>query len=79
MSQTSAGYPLDNGDNADLPRCPMEAMADRIRCMKRPAWLSAIAWRDDYGVPFCYMMLDGEITTPEQLDDLINFLQEVRG
>lgn len=77
MSQTSAGYPLDNGDNADLPRCPMEALADRFLDVTCPKWLKPAAWREPTGE--CYFRVAGVIGKPEQLDDLINFLQEVRG
>lgn len=77
--QTSNGHPLDLNDNADQPRCPMEQLSGRFKGVKRPHWLLVIAWREWDGVPFCYMNLSGNIESPDQLDDIIAFLREVRG
>ena len=77
MTPESLGNDLTARDNADAPRCPMEALADNILCRKKPTWLKRNAFRHPFGV--LWFEFSGSITTPEQLDDLINFLQEVRG
>lgn len=77
MSQTSAGHPLDNNDPADLPRCPMEALADRFDTTPWPSRMGGWAYRLSTGE--VRLKIDAELSKPEQLDDLIAFLQEVRG
>ena len=75
---TSMGHPLDNNDPADAPRCPMEALADRINeSPNKPKWLVRYANRGADAC--CYFTFEGCVYEPEQLDDLIAFLQEVRG
>lgn len=77
MTPESLGPPLDRNDPADLPPCPMEALADRMRYGDCPKWMDAWASRISTGE--VYFTLEGVMSKPEQLDDLIAFLQEVRG
>lgn len=77
MTPESMGHDLTRNDPADQPRCPMEALADRFLDVTCPKWLKPAAWREPTGE--CYFRVAGAISKPEQLDDLINFLQEVRG
>lgn len=77
MSQTTHGHPLDNRDPADLPRCPMERMADRFTHDPKPPWLMCYASRGADAC--CYFTLEGCINEPEQLDRVIDFLERVMG
>ncbi len=77
MTPESMGHDLTRNDPADSPRCPMEALADRFMGATRPKLLSRFATRDDDGR--VYFNLRGYLSTPDQLDDLIAFLQEVKG
>lgn len=74
----NGGYPPGcKDDPADAPRCPMEALAGRMITRKAPYRVEVSCFYNwDRSVSY---WLNGEITSPEQLDDLINFLQEVRG
>ena len=77
MSQTSAKHPLDNDDPADLPRCPMERLADRFKDVPKPGFMRAGASREPDGS--CLVSLLLELTDPDQLEDLINYLARVKG
>lgn len=77
MSQTSANHPLDTSDPADLPRCPMERLADRFMDVPKPTWLDRYATRTASG--HCMAYLEAEFTNPDQIEDLINFLARVKG
>jgi hypothetical protein len=73
----SMGHDLTRNDPADQPRCPMEALADRMHYGVCPKWMAA--WARRIGAGEVYFTLEGVVSTPDQLDDLIAFLQEVRG
>ena len=77
MTPESLGHDLTARDPADAPRCPMEALADRFEGTPMPKWLNCHAYRHPVGE--CRFEIEGFVTSPDQLDDLINFLQEVRG
>jgi hypothetical protein len=77
MTQTSAHHPLDNGDPGDSPRCPMEALADRFVDCPKPWFLRASAGRTPEGT--CFVSLLADLDTPDQIEDLINYLARVRG
>ena len=78
MTPESLGHDLTARDPADAPRCPMEALADRINeSPNKPKWLVRYANRGADAC--CYFTFEGCVYEPEQLDDLIAFLQEVRG
>jgi len=65
-------------DPADLPRCPMERLADRFIDVPKPKWLDRTAFRtaSDGG---CYFSLSGRLNDPDQIEDLINYLARVKG
>jgi len=65
-------------DPADLPRCEMEALADRMRSLALPSCVRRINCDRMYDSEVCYQ-IRGVFKSREQLDDLIAFLQEVRG
>lgn len=74
---SSMGHDLTARDTADAPRCPMEAAVDRVNTLKCPKWLGCWGFRySDGSGRFEFTM---NLKSPEQLDDLIAFLQEVRG
>ncbi len=77
MTPESMGHDLTRNDPADQPRCPMEALEDRFNATPTFSWLRvhAVRWPD----AMVYAEIDVALTTPSQLDDLIAFLQEVRG
>jgi len=77
MSQTSANHPLDRNDPADQPRCQMERLADRFMDAPKPKWLKvhATRWLDSK----VYMELEASLTSPDQIEDLINYLARVKG
>jgi hypothetical protein len=77
MTPESMGHDLTRNDPADQPRCPMEALADRFEGRPKPKWLRSEATRWIDGEVF--FTLRGWVKSPDQLDDLIAFLQEVRG
>lgn len=77
MTPESMGHDLTRNDPADQPRCPMEALADRINDAPKPPWLIRYAHRSTDAC--CYFTLEGCINEPDQLDRLIAFLQEVKG
>ena len=74
---TSMGHDLTRNDPADQPRCPMEAAVDRANTLKAPRWLGRLGYRRTDGSG--YFEFAGNINSVSQLDDLIAFLQEVRG
>lgn len=74
---TSMGHDLTHNDPADQPRCPMEALADRINDAKTSRWITKRAFRNAAGG--CVVDITAYIHNDEDLDDLIAFLQEVRG
>lgn len=76
MSQTSEGIPLDLRDPADLPRCPMERLADRFNDAPKPPWLARYATRGADAC--CYFTLEGCISEPDQLDRVIDFLERIK-
>ena len=75
--QTSANHPLDNGDPADLPRCPMERLADRFEDAPKPKWLKVWTYRN--ATSEMYFELRGHLFDPDQIEDLINYLARVKG
>lgn len=75
--QTTDGHPLDNRDNADLPRCPMERLADRFEDAPKPWFLKVSAVRTPEGT--CFVALLADMDNPEQIEDLINYLARVQG
>lgn len=77
MTPESLGHDLTARDPADAPRCPMEALADRINTKSSPSWLKR--WGFRYTDGSGYFELSFNLDSVEQLDDLIAFLQEVRG
>ncbi len=77
MSQTSHNHPLDRNDPADAPRCEMERLADRFMDAPKPPRIRVCAFRNPSGE--CEFSVRGRITSPDSIDDLINFLARVRG
>ena len=77
MTPESMGHDLTRNDPADQPRCPMEAAVDRANRIKCPSWLGGFAHR--YSDGSGRFELEANINRVEQLDDLIAFLQEVKG
>lgn len=73
---TSLGHDLTRNDPADLPRCPMERLADRFMDAPLPKQVKRHASREPDGS--VYFTLEGWLTTPEQIDDLINYLARVK-
>lgn len=77
MTPESMGHDLTRNDPADQPRCPMEAAVDRINTLKAPNWLRRWGYRHADGSG--YFELGFNLSRVDQLDDLIAFLQEVKG
>lgn len=77
MTPESLGHDLTARDPADAPRCPMEGLADRFKAIRLPNWATKRAYRDPLGG--LNIDITAWMSKPEQLDDLIAFLQEVRG
>lgn len=77
MTPTSMGHDLSNGDPADLPRCPMEWLVDRMNTIDAPARLKRWGYRQADGSG--YFELSFNLQSPDQLEDLINYLARVKG
>lgn len=77
MSHTSAGHPLDLRDPANCPPCLMERLADRINDSPKPWFMRATGVRTPEGT--CFVSLLADLNSPDQIDDLINYLARVKG
>jgi hypothetical protein len=79
MTPTHNGHAPESTrpDPGDQARCPMERLADRMADCPRPKGLSVYAYRHLSG--WVYYELKGELKTPEDLEELINFLARVKG
>lgn len=78
MTPTSMGHNLTKRDPANGAPCPMERLADRMNDCPKPKWLHV----DDSYRWACgevTFTLHGTISSPDQIDDLINFLARVKG
>jgi hypothetical protein len=64
-------------DPGDQARCPMERLGDRIMDAPQPKWLKRYASRDKCGL--LWVEFSGHISSPDQIEDLINFLARVKG
>lgn len=74
----SMGHDLTRNDPADLPRCPMEALADRINNCPKPKFLECgCAARLPTGEVM--FSLIGTFYSPDSIEDLINYLARVKG
>lgn len=76
MSQTSNGHPLDLKDPANGEPCPMERLADWMKDAPKPKWMRRHVFHYPNGE--IYFEISGNITSPDQLDDLINYLARVK-
>lgn len=74
---TSLGHDLTRRDRADQPRCPMERLADRMNDFPKPKGLIVWAYRAPSGA--LEFGLSGSFQTPDQIEDLINYLARVKG